>query len=95
MKKYKLTKKSITNIFGIKLFQIQATVSFGLVVKGELGGYIESEKNLSQVSGNAWVYGDARVYGKIKCKVGFYFGFLYKGEKIKKIKSEDGILLRK
>lgn len=36
---------------------------------GKLGGYIEKEANLSQgddsswVSGNAWVYGDARVFG--------------------------------
>ena len=28
-----------------------------------LGGYVESEKNLSRVSGNAWVSGDARVSG--------------------------------
>lgn len=36
------------------------------VKAGDLGGWIESEKNLSHegnawVSGNAWVYGDARV----------------------------------
>ncbi len=31
------------------------------VAPGELGGYIESEGNLQQVSGNAWVYGNARV----------------------------------
>ena len=40
MKKYKLTKKFIYNFEGVKLFQIQATASFGSVVKGELGGYI-------------------------------------------------------
>ena len=61
MSKYKLTNKSI-QAFGKTLFQIQATASFGAIVKGEVGGYIESEKNLSQ-EGNAWVYGDALVYG--------------------------------
>ena len=30
------------------------------VKAGDLGGYVASEKNLSQ-KGNAWVYGDARV----------------------------------
>ena len=54
MKKYSLTKNSI-EWCGKKLFQIKAEVSFGGVVKGELGGYIEKEENLSQVSSNAWV----------------------------------------
>ena len=40
----------------------KAEVSFDYVAKGELGGYIEKEKNLSQ-EGDAWVSGDARVYG--------------------------------
>ena len=31
---------------------------------GQLGGFVESEKNLDQsLSGNAWVSGDAQVYG--------------------------------
>ena len=74
MKKYELTSNFVINEFGVKLFQIKATVDFGIVKKGELGGYIENEKNLAQngnawvdgdarVYGNAWVYGDARVYG--------------------------------
>ena len=62
MKKYSLTKNKI-EVFGKTLFQIKAEMSFGSIVKGELGGYIEKEENLAQVSGNAWVYGDARVYG--------------------------------
>ncbi len=62
MKKYSLTTN--TKVWcGITLFQIKAEISFGSVVKGELGGYIEKEENLSQVYGNAWVYGNARVYG--------------------------------
>jgi hypothetical protein len=60
-KKYRLTKNK-KKWCGITLYQIEATASFGLVVKGELGGYIEKEANLSQ-GGNAWVYDNARVYG--------------------------------
>ena len=60
-KKYSLTKN--TKVWsGITLFQIKAEMSFGSVVKGELGGYIEKEENLNQ-NGNAWVSGDAWVYG--------------------------------
>ena len=51
--KYKLTKISI-DVFGKKLFQIEALESFGDISKGEKGGYIEKEDNLS-VSDNAWV----------------------------------------
>ena len=59
--KYKLTEKYIEH-FGVKLFQIQAVTDFGCISKGELGGYIQSEQCLSQ-SGDAWVYGNARVSG--------------------------------
>ena len=62
MKKFELTSKFITNIFGTKLFRIKALVAFGDVEVGELGGYIEKEENLDH-DGNAWVYGDAMVCG--------------------------------
>lgn len=58
MKKFELTAEFVTNIFGKKLFRIKALVAFGNVEKGELGGFIEKEDNLSH-SGNAWVSGDA------------------------------------
>jgi hypothetical protein len=72
-KKYKLIKSDKT-VFGKPLFQVQALVSFGDVKKGDKGGFIEGEENLSHegdawvfgdawVSGNAWVYGSARVFG--------------------------------
>ena len=63
-KKYQLTKESKTNLFGQKLFRIRALQDierFG-VKKGDLGGWVESELNLSQY-GNAWVCGDAQVCG--------------------------------
>ena len=47
---------------GTVLHQIRAKKDFANVKKGEIGGWIEKESNLS-VSGNAWVYGDAQVYG--------------------------------
>ena len=61
--KYSLIKTDTKQFLGRTLFRIKAEVSFGVVVKGELGGYIEKEENLAQVSGNAWVSGDAWVYG--------------------------------
>ena len=61
MKKYELTSE--TKVFlGKTLYRIKALVQFGNVNAGDLGGWIEKEENLSQ-SGNAWVYGDARVSG--------------------------------
>ena len=62
MKKFELTAEFVTNVFGKKLFRIKALVAFGDVEKGELGGFIEKEDNLSH-SGDAWVYGNAQVYG--------------------------------
>ena len=65
MKKFELTAEFVTNVFGKKLFRIKALVAFGYVEKGELGGFIEKEDNLSH-SGNAWVYGDACVSGNAR-----------------------------
>ena len=61
--KYKLTKESKVE-FGVKLYRIEALENnerYG-VDKGDKGGWIEKEANLSQ-DDNAWVYGDARVFG--------------------------------
>ena len=61
MKKFELTGE--TKLwFGRTLHRIRALVAFGDVDVGELGGWIENESNLDQ-SGNAWVYGNARVSG--------------------------------
>ena len=62
MKKFELTAEFVTNVFGKKLFRIKALVAFGDVEKGELGGFIEKEDNLSH-DDNAWVYDNARVFG--------------------------------
>ena len=64
MKKYELTTDT-KSIFGKRYFRIRALVDFGNVSKGDLGGYIESEDNLSNDTGygNAWVGGEAYVGG--------------------------------
>ena len=63
-KKYELTGEFIAHWSGKKLYRIRALVSFGVVVAGQLGGFVESEKNLDQsLYGDAWVSGNALVYG--------------------------------
>ena len=68
-KKYELLQDDTKERLGRKLYRIKALITIGLsVAAGDVGGYVESEKNLSQsgdawVSGNAQVYGNARVYG--------------------------------
>ena len=67
MKKYEFTGE-VKVKFGVTLKRIRALIDFGNVKKGELGGFIEKEENLSYagdawVSGNAWVYGNAWVSG--------------------------------
>jgi len=50
---------------GRKVFRVQALKDFNDVKKGEKGGYIESEDNLSFKDGDvSWVYDDSIVYGK-------------------------------
>ena len=69
-RKYEITGE--TRIFlGKTLYRIKALINFGSVSAGDLGGWIENEKNLSQddnawVSGNALVYGDAEVFGNAR-----------------------------
>ena len=65
--KYKLTDET-KEYLGRTLHRIVCVTAFANVAAGDLGGWIESEKNLDQsgdawVSGNAQVFGDARVYG--------------------------------
>lgn len=61
MKKYELTSETL-RYKGCTLHRIKALKDFGSIKAGELGGWVEKEKNLPQY-GNAWVYGDARVCG--------------------------------
>ena len=63
-KKYKLTEETI-NVGDKTLHHIEALRDFGDVKKGDKGGFVENEKNLSQ-RGDCWVYENARVYGKAR-----------------------------
>lgn len=62
MKKYELTSE-IINYSGHKLHRIKALKDFSSVKAGGLGGWIESEENLSQ-DGTAWVFDNVKVYEK-------------------------------
>ena len=64
MEKYCLTDNTIY-ITGNRLYQIKALKDFGKVKKGDLGGYIASEDNLSQ-TGNCWVFQNAMVSDNAK-----------------------------
>ena len=73
VKKYRILKdekhKHRIAVAGLlNLYRIQALIDFGDVKAGDIGGYVQSEDNLSH-EGNAWIYDDAvvglnaRVYG--------------------------------
>ena len=60
LKKYKITEERHPK--NPKIGRIEALIDFGDVKKGDKGGFIEKEENLSH-DGEAWVYGNAKVYG--------------------------------
>lgn len=64
MKKYELTTETL-QFAGLTLHRIKAVKNFCSVKVGELGGWIESEENLSQAD-NAWVYNNAKVFDKAR-----------------------------
>lgn len=67
MKKYEIVKDNFKEVNGVKVYRIRALKDFQndllrnkKIKKGDLGGYIESEKNLSQ-EGNCWIADNAIV----------------------------------
>ena len=67
-RKYEMLKNDKIMVGNVSLYRIIAIRNFGDVKKGDIGGYIEKEENLSHeglcwVYDNAWVYGDALVSG--------------------------------
>lgn len=60
--KYDFTGEKKINDSGVVLSRIKAITSFGDVKEGDLGGWIESEENLSH-DGEAWIYDEAAAYG--------------------------------
>lgn len=82
-KHFKLREDLTIEVLGKTLYRIEATKDIEKynIKKGELGGFVEKETNLSDnawvydntqvygnalVSGDALVYGDARVYGNAR-----------------------------
>lgn len=62
MANYILTDEILLiNNSGTTLHRIMATTTFSDVMEGDLGGWIESKKN---ISGDGWVYDEAKVYGE-------------------------------
>ena len=59
--KYRLISEDCKINYGRKLYRIEALKDFGVIKAGELGGYIESENNLS-FDGEAWVCENAEVF---------------------------------
>lgn len=73
-RKYKLLPHDSIQIGSHVLYRIQALrpLDEHNVRRGDLGGYIESESNLSHFQG-AWVGGNAKVYGKKEAGGGTFF----------------------
>lgn len=63
-KKYRLTTNT-KKICGHTVYQIQALKTFADVDEGELGGYVETEGNLSH-NFECWVYDNSIVMGKAR-----------------------------
>ena len=59
-KKYKLIKSDIKG-----LYRVKALRNFGDVKKGDIGGYVQSEDNLSH-KGCCWVCDDAKIYNEAR-----------------------------
>ena len=62
-RKYKLIESSRAWLYGRPIYRIQALRDFSDVKKGDLGGFVESEGNLSQ-EGDCWIYDMAQAIEK-------------------------------
>lgn len=61
MKKYELITEDTIGVANSTLYRIRALKDFADVKAGDLGGYVEAERNLSH-AGDCWLYGRAKVY---------------------------------
>ena len=61
MKKYEILmdEENTIKYKGRTLYRIKALRNFGDVTKGDIGGFIQHEDNLSH-DGNCWIYDDAK-----------------------------------
>lgn len=57
-KKYEILKDTEKDFFGHNVYRIKALKDFGNVKKGDIGGSVENEDNLSQ-EGDCWIYDNA------------------------------------
>ena len=64
-KKYELTNESMELTGGVTVYRIKSLRDFADVKKGQLGGFIQHEANLSH-EGDAWVCDNARVFDKAR-----------------------------
>lgn len=65
-KKYRLLENDTRTVDGKTLYRVEAIKDFASIEKGDKGGYIESEENLSQ-EGDCWIYREtACVFGNAK-----------------------------
>lgn len=60
--KYEILKDRSITIEGHTLYRIKSVIDFPGVLSGTLGGFVESEDNLSQI-GDCWIADEAAVYG--------------------------------
>lgn len=67
MRGYRDTEMPLPIMPGLTLYRIRALKSFGKVRAGDIGGFVQSEANLSH-EGDCWIHGDSRVYlnGKVE-----------------------------
>ena len=61
-KKFKLTEESIV-FLGRTLYRIEALKDFDIVKKGDKGGYVQKEDNLSQEE-DCWISDNAKVFDR-------------------------------
>lgn len=62
-RKYKILTDETKEWYGRTLYRIQAVRNFGNIRKGDKGGWIENESNLSHL-GLSWVNDEAKVFNK-------------------------------
>lgn len=78
-KKYRLLENDTIIVGDSMLYRIEALKNFLDVNKGDKGGYIECEDNLSH-KGKCWVFDDSRVFGNARlCNDAIVYGnsFVY------------------
>lgn len=63
--KYEIIKWFKKEHNGRTVYRIKATKNFGIIKKGDVGGWVEGYKNLSQ-TGTCWIDKHAVICGSIK-----------------------------